>query len=173
MIFGELSTNMASNRTGYLVFGSFYLYFTLAKKGPEIITLIKLLEFSSNQNETQQHDITWEDNKSYRFCFLIFMIQFWRQNDVMNMPNFFEIHKYTNLIIAFERTSKMRDITETISRLSYHCISKDINFSNSKTRHYVTKKCTKWRKFQISKMTGESRTLLISSLNVGNLVVFR
>ena len=41
---------------------------------------------------------------------------FWRENYAMNMPNF-EIHKYTNLIIAFERTCKMRDITELISQL--------------------------------------------------------
>jgi len=51
------------------------------------------------------------------FLFFVFN-DFWWENDVMNTPKVFEFQKYTNLIIAFERTCIMRDITGIIHRLS-------------------------------------------------------
>jgi len=35
----------------------------------------------------------------------------------MNMPTNFEIQNYTNLIVAFERTCKIREIAEIISHI--------------------------------------------------------
>jgi len=120
--------------------------FTVIKKVREIdnlrITSTVLIQSKWNL-------ATWQHMSRQQTCsFLIFdFYDFWRENDIMNMPTNFEIQNYT----AFERTCKIREIAEIVSQI-WLFNPKIWIFEIWKSAILLTKNSTKWRKFQFSKI---------------------